>query len=114
VRLLVSPTILLLTKNAANKCINFEKKEKWLKVTVANFLKNINWICLKFVVFIHHTLIHLWSKFHSQWVHGLGDINKSIYALFMEKCLLTRNFLCEKESPQSEIFLSDFCFVGLF
>jgi hypothetical protein len=59
---------------------------------VANFLKNINWICLKFVVFIHHTLIHLWSKFHNQWVHGLGDINKSISSLFMEKCLLQEIF----------------------
>jgi hypothetical protein len=75
---------------------------------VANFLKNINCICLKFVVFTLHTLIHLWYKFHSQQVHGLGYINKSISTLFMEKCLIHEIFLCEKESPQSEIFLPDF------
>jgi hypothetical protein len=61
------------------------------------FLKKYKLDFLEIFVFIHHTLIHLWSKFHNQWVHGLGDINKLIYALFMEKCLLQEIFCVKKK-----------------
>jgi len=72
--------MLLLTKIGANGCTNFDKKEKWLKVTMGTqFPEKYILGLIEFFLFIHHAWVHSWSKFCGQWVHSLRDIKNSFF-----------------------------------
>jgi hypothetical protein len=77
-------SMLLSTKNHGPWMHKSREKCKMVVGDMVDFSQNINWFELKFFVFIPLTLMHFWSKFHSNPMHSLQDTSKSIYAIFFK------------------------------